>query len=153
MKTFSLVVAIIAGFFALSVIGTVLGIISLPFHAASNIVDTGHSVIDNTLNADNAIYNYEWFKQQKLDIETTKGQYQNALQTEDAFTASAGDRSKWMFDDKQEAARLSSVTLGLKNQIIQRTNDYNARASMANRDIFRDGVLPNIMESGFGILK
>lgn len=150
---FKIIGIVIGAILLMSVVGIIGGIISLPFHAASNIVDTGHGVIDKTLNADNAIYNYEWFKQQKQDIEVAKGQYQNALQSEDAFKAAAGDRKDWTFEDKIEAARLSAITLGLKNQIIQRTQDYNARSNMANRDIFRDGVLPNLMESGFEILK
>lgn len=150
---FKIIGLVIAAFLGLWVIGALIGIISLPFHAASNIIDTGHGVIDKTLNADNAIYNYEWFKQQKQDIEVAKGQYQNALQSEDAFKESAGERKDWTWDDKQEASRLASITLGLKNQIIQRTEDYNARAKMANRDIFRDGLLPDALEFGAGFLK
>lgn len=135
------------------IIGGLIGVFTMPFHAAGNAVQTGHDVIDKTINADNAIYNYEWFKQQKQDIEVAKQQYQNALQAEDAFKASAGPRSEWTWEDKQEAARLSSITLGLKQQIIQRTEDYNARAAMANRDIFRDGLLPQTLEFGAGFLK
>lgn len=134
-------------------IGAVIGVVSMPFHAASNAVQTGHDVIDKTINADNAIYNYEWFKQQKQDIEVARGQYQNALQAEDSFKESAGPRAEWTFEDKQESARLASITLGLKNQIIQRTEDYNARAKMANRDIFRDGLLPDALEFGAGFLQ
>lgn len=135
------------------IIGGLIGVFTLPFHAAGNAVQTGHDVIDKTINADNAIYNYEWFKQQKQDIEVAKQQYQNALQVEDAFKASVGPRSEWTWEDKQEAARLSSITLGLKQQIIQRTEDYNARAAMANRDIFRDGLLTQTLELGAGFLK
>lgn len=153
MKIIGYIVVFLAVWFGLWILGAVAGVFSMPFHAASNAIQTGHDVIDKTINADNAIYNYEWFKQQKQDIEVAKGQYQNALQTEDAFKASAGDRKDWTWDDKQEASRLASITLGLKNQIIQRTEDYNARAKMANRDIFRDGLLPDALEFGAGFLK
>lgn len=134
-------------------LGAVAGVFSMPFHAAGNAIQTGHDVIDKTINADNAIYNYEWFKQQKQDIEVAKQQYQNAVMAEDVFKASAGPRTEWTFEDKNEAARLSSITLGLKNQIIQRTEDYNARAKMANRDIFRDGLLPDALEFGADFLR
>lgn len=141
------IVAILIGLWlGLWILGGLIGIVSLPFRAASNTLDMGRGVIDKTLTADNAIYNYEWFKQQKQDIEVAKSQYQNALQAEDAFKASAGPRTEWTFEDKQEATRLASITLGLKNQIIQRTEDYNARAKMANRDIFNDGLLPQVLE-------
>lgn len=149
-KVISIIVAIFVGFWLL---GMVFGIISLPFHAASNTVQMGHDVIDKTLNADNAIYNYEWFKQQKQDIETSKTQYQNAIQSYDSFVKDAGDRGKWTFEDKQESARLRSIVLGLQNQITERVNDYNARASMANRDIFRDGVLPSTLEFSASLLQ
>lgn len=153
MKIIGYVVVFFAVWFGLWILGAVAGVFSMPFHAASNAIQTGHDVIDKTINADNAIYNYEWFKQQKQDIEVAKQQYQNAVQAEDAFKASAGDRKDWTFEDKGEAARLASITLGLKNQIIQRTEDYNARAKMANRDIFRDGLLPEALEFGAGFLK
>lgn len=149
-KIIAWVLGFLLGFW---VIGGLIGIISLPFHAASNTVQMGHDVIDKTLNADNAIYNYEWFKQQKQDIDTAKEQYSQALQSYDSFKLSAGPRSEWTFEDKQEDARLRSVVLGLQNQITQRTKDYNARASMANRDIFRDGVLPEVLEFSAGILQ
>lgn len=153
MKAIGVVAMVIGVWLVLWVIGAVIGVVSMPFHAASNSVQTGHDVIDKTINANNAIYNYEWFKQQKQDIEVAKQQYQNALYVEDSFKASAGPRSEWTFEDKQESMRLSSITLGLKNQIIQRTEDYNARAKMANRDIFRDGLLPDTLEFGAGLLK
>jgi len=153
MKAIGIIAMLFGIWIVLWIVGGLFGIISLPFHAAGNAVQTGHDVIDKTINADNAIYNYEWFKQQKQDIEVAKGQYQNALQAEDAFTKAAGPRSGWTFEDKQESSRLASISLGLKNQIIQRTEDYNARAKMANRDIFRDGLLTEALEFGTGFLR
>lgn len=153
LKIIGFVALFLGIWFGLWVLGAAIGIFSMPFHAASNAVQTGHDVIDKTINADNAIYNYEWFKQQKQDIDVAKQQYQNAVQAEDAFKAAAGPRTEWTWEDKQEAARLSSITLGLKQQVIQRTEDYNARAAMANRDIFRDGLLPNTLEFGADFLR
>lgn len=153
LKAIGIIALFLGIWFGLWVLGALVGVFSMPFHAASNAVKTGHDVIDKTINADNAIYNYEWFKQQKQDIEVAKGQYQNAFQAEDAFTKAAGPRSEWTWEDKQESTRLASISLGLKNQIIQRTEDYNARAAMANRDIFRDGLLPQTLEFGADFLR
>lgn len=153
MKYVGYAVVFLFGFFIIWGIGLALNVVSLPFHAASNTVQMGHDVIDKTLNADNAIYNYEWFKQQYQDIQVAKQQYAVAVETENAFKESAGPRSEWTFEDKTEAARLASVTLGLKQQIIQRTEDYNARAKMASRNIFEDGVLPQVLEFGTGFLR
>lgn len=152
-KVIGYVAVFFVGWFILWGLGAIVGVFSMPFHAASNTVQMGHDVIDKTLNADNAIYNYEWFKQQKRDIDTAKEQYANARYQYDDFLRFAGPIDKWTFEDKNEAARLRSVVLGLQNQINQRVNDYNARASMANREIFNEGLLPNVLEGAANFLQ
>jgi hypothetical protein len=123
------------------------GIISFPFHVAGNEIETAHDAIDKTINADNAIYNYEWFKQTYQDIEAQKAQLSNAQQTFDSFVATAGERKDWTFEDKNEHSRLNSVVLGIKNNLEQTIANYNARASMANRNIFENSILPNFIDA------
>lgn len=60
---------------------------------------------------------------------------------------SLGERSTWTFEDKNEDARLNSVVLGLENHLQTQIADYNARASMATRNIFEDHVLPNYIDA------
>lgn len=57
MKAIGVVAMVIGVWLVLWVIGAVIGVVSMPFHAASNSVQTGHDVIDKTINANNAIYN------------------------------------------------------------------------------------------------
>jgi hypothetical protein len=123
------------------------GIISFPFHMAGNEIQTAHDVVDKTINADNAIYNYEWFKQTYEDINAQKAQLSNAQQTFDSFVAGSGDRKNWTFEDKNEYSRLSSVVLGIKNNLEQTIANYNARAKMANRAIFQNSILPNFIDA------
>ena len=92
------------------------------------------------LNANNAIYNYEWFKQKYQDIEASKKQLVNARASYSSFTASAGVRSAWTFEDKTEDSRLRAIVLGLENNLQSQIADYNARANMATRNIFEDSV-------------
>ena len=143
--------AIIAIVAILLVGGTVLsfasGIISFPFHVAGNEIKTAHDVVDKTINADNAIYNYEWFKQTYEDINAQKAQLSNAQQTFDSFVAVSGDRKTWTFEDKNEYSRLNSVVLGIKNNLEQTIANYNARAKMANRAIFQNSILPNFIDA------
>lgn len=103
---------------------------------------------EQVLNAENAIYNYEWFKQQKADIDASKKQLVNARVAFEAYKQSLpADRSEWTFEDKTEDARLRSVVLGLENNLEAKIGNYNARASMATRSIFEDHVLPSYIDA------
>lgn len=125
----------------LSVVGTAMGIITLPWRKLNRQVETNQGIIDKTYNAENALYNYEWFKQTAQDIKATETKTIDAKAAVVSFEESAGaDRSKWGFEDKTESARLRAVAQGLQNHYTQLVADYNARASQANRAIFKDDL-------------
>jgi hypothetical protein len=147
MKTFGVIIVIIVGMLGLLGLGVAGKILFFPVNTISKQIDTAYGLQDKTLNAENAIYNYEWFKQQYQDINTLKGQLSNASIAVDTFNKDAGERSTWTFEDKNEASRLNSIKLGLRNNLEKAINDYNARASMANRAIFEDKLLPNFIEA------
>lgn len=100
-------------------------------------------IIEKTIDADNIIYNYEWFKQQNEDFTALKNKIAIAIQAENQFKNDAGPRKDWTFEDKTEAARLNSIVIGLNNQLEDLVANYNARSKMANRNIFKDGELPS----------
>ena len=127
--------------------GMLINILFFPVNTAQKMIETAYDAQDKVLNADNAIYNYEWFKQKKADIDASKRQLENAREAEKSFIVSAGVRSSWTFEDKQEAARLATIVLGLENHLESQIGDYNARASMATRNIFEDSVLPNYIDA------
>lgn len=138
------------GFLVLGgLVGLSIGIkvLFFPVNTATKLIDTAYKAQDKVLNADNAIYNYEWFKQQYADIEATKLKLVNARSTTDQFTKDAGERSLWTFEDKTESARLNSVVLGLENHLEQQIADYNARSKMATRNIFENSVLPSYIDA------
>lgn len=156
MKLIGIIITALAVLFgvgvAFSIIGFVTGVISLPFHAAGNIVDTGHGVIDATLNADNAIYNYHWFIEQRESIVAVESKIRIAQDSLSAFTSAAGERSTWTFEDKTEAARLQSVKQGLQSQYESMVAEYNARSQEADRAIFKDGFIPAVLETSASLL-
>lgn len=152
MKILGWVVVGFIGFSVLWGLGLVVGIVSLPFHAVSNIVDTEHGVIDRTINADNAIYNYEWFKSQVEAIKAQERKIIIANESIISFEASAGQRTTWTFEDKIEDARLKSVVQGNKSQLEDMIAVYNARSKMATRNIFQDGLIPDSFEIGSNLL-
>ena len=118
-----------------------------PVHTAGNMIQTAYDANDKVINADNAIYNYEWFKQKKADIDATKQQLMIAKQNYEFYNTALGDRQNWTFEDKGENARLNSVVLGLQSNLQSQIGDYNARASMATRNIFEDHVLPDFIDA------
>lgn len=131
----------------LTIAGGILRIVMFPVNTATKLIDTAYDAQSKVLNADNAIYNYEWFKQQYQDIEASKKQLVSARTAHTAFRESAGDRSAWTFEDKGEDARLATVVLGIENNLTSQIADYNARASMATRNIFEDNVLPSYIDA------
>ena len=153
MRSITLFLGCLGLLFVLSIFSLFMGIATLPFHAASNSVNTAHEIIDKTINADNAIYNYEWFKQQDQDIKAMDAKVRIAEEAVLSFEAVAGPRTQWTFEDKTEDARLRSVALGNRTQYENLIADYNARASMANRDIFREGLIPNVIEASASLIK
>lgn len=110
---------------------------------ALNLAAQPARVLTKTFDADNMIYNYQWFKQQYQDIQAISTKADAADAAVAAFEASAGPRSAWTFEDKNRSAQLASISLGLKNQRATMVAEYNARSQMANRSIFKTGELPD----------
>lgn len=147
MKFIGIFLLAIIGFALLGALGMGLRILFFPASVATNMIDTAYDANKKIINADNAIYNYEWFKQKYQDIEATKRQYKLAKANHDAFRTELGARADWTFEDKNEDARLNAVVLGLQTNLESQIGDYNARASMATRNIFEDTVLPTYIDA------
>ena len=126
-------VGIVAG---LVIASTAVGLITLPFRAVSGVAE-------RTFNPDNMIHNYEWFKRQYQDVKAIDVKISTAEAAQKSFEASAGDRSTWKFDDRQEWSRLNTVVLGLRGQRASMVADYTAKTQKANRNLFRTGDLPS----------
>ena len=103
-------------------------------------------IIEKTLDADNVLYNYEWFKSAYQDIGALTAQIVNAQSALEQFTINAPPRREWDYPTTTEYSRLNSILLGLKNQRLTQVATYNARSKMANRNIFKTGELPDHIE-------
>lgn len=113
---------------------------ALPLFKLQTKVDTNYQIIQKTYDADNVIYNYEWFKQRYEDIGAQKTKIVNAETAVEEFKNDTDERSTWTFEDKTEYARLQSVATGNKQHLQDLIAEYNARAKMENRSIFQDGL-------------
>ena len=122
----------IIGLTLLTTVGGCLGFVTNPFRQAARVVN-------KTLDADNMIYNYEWFKQQHESIRAVEDKIVGARAAVATFKGEAGERDTWKREDREEYSRLSSIALGLEQQRADMAATYNARSRMANRSIFKAG--------------
>lgn len=104
-----------------------LGVVGGAGVFAINLLSQPARIASKTFDADNVIYNYEWFRQQYQDV--------GAIDVKIATTAEAAQAA-----DGDEKVRLNSIVTGLKTKRAQMVADYNARGSMANRSIFIAGL-------------
>lgn len=138
LTTFNVLVSVLFILFGLSIIAGIMSLVSAPFRSATGVVE-------RTINPDNVIANYEWFKRQVQDVKAIDVRLRASQLTLDQFNAVAGPRDKWTFEDKQEHARLSSIVLGLQGQRASMVAEYNARTEMANRALFKTSDLPETL--------
>lgn len=139
----------ILGIIVLAAVLILVGrLVLFPLFVARKIIDAATGVVERTLDPDNVIYNYEWFKLKYEGYLATENKIENAKAALETFKADAGPRDKWSFEDKNESSRLSSVLLGLQNYIEDIKAEYNAKSRMVNRSIFKAGdkVLPERIE-------
>ncbi|MCL1700731.1 hypothetical protein [Lysinibacillus sp. Bpr_S20] len=135
--------AFIGGIIAISIIGLVLKLLLFPLFVAEKASETTHGVVEQTLNADNALTNYEQFKdlyngakQQVMNIESTEKQIQQLKVT-------YGEPKDWSKDIRNENSFLNKTLEGYKQQYQRTVSDYNSNASKLNRNLFKDKNLPS----------
>lgn len=125
--------AVLIGLMGLTVVGGV-------GFGALNLLSQPARVVQKTFDADNMIYNYEWFRQQYADIQSMDQKIAASSASLAAFEKSAGPRSGWASSDRNRWDFLNSQVLGLTNQRTTMVATYNGRASQANRSIFMAGL-------------
>lgn len=128
------------------VIFTIVGIAGWTIKMVLYPAEQAGRIITKTLDADNVIYNYEWFKRQRQDVLAIDVKLTAAQDSLKAFETLAGSRENWKFDDRTEWSRLNSILLGLRGQRASMVAEYNARSQMANRSIFKTGDLPETLQ-------
>lgn len=106
-------------------------------HVGGVVVDSANGVIEKTLDPNAVIYNYEYFKQAYQDIQAMDVKITVAERDAKDFDAQFKGRHDMDRDDKQESDRLHAIVMGLQQERQSEVATYNARAQMANRNIFR----------------
>jgi len=121
-----------------------LGVVGTVLSTGTNFFTQASRVVTKTIDADNMLNNYEWFKTQYNDILAMDLKLSNAENARDSWLESAPPRKQWATQDRQMFNQLSSIALGLANQRASMVSTYNARAEMANRSIFMRDVPSHI---------
>lgn len=138
IKTMGIISLIVVVFVIIGVAGWGLKAALIPAKTVTAQIDSAEQIIEKTYDADNAIYNYEWFKQQEADISATEQQIRNMKGALDEYKDMYGDPKDWDYQTKQDYNSQSTKYTGQKNYYNELVEDYNARASMANRNVFQD---------------
>lgn len=125
--------------------GIAIKVLFFPVHIADKSVDLAYGTTNKTMTAENAIYNYEWFKMQEESIESLYKKEDTAKkQLEEYIKLLPEDKGKWTRDDKNEVSRLQSIVSGIENMTNDAIAEYNAKSNMVNRVIFKDNLPSNI---------
>ena len=138
IKTIGIISLIVVVFVVVGVAGWGLQAALLGPKTVTTQIDSAGQVIEKTYDADNAIYNYEWFKQQYADIQAAEKIITNTKVILDDYKDMYGDPKEWDWQTKQDYNSINTKYLGQKNHYETLVEDYNARASMANRNVFQD---------------
>jgi hypothetical protein len=135
-------VKIILAIVALSFVGVLIKVLFFPAHVANKAVDTATGVVDQTLDADNAIANYEQFKDLYNGAKAQAQNIKNAEKSIEDLKALYGDPSTWTKDVREEYAFLKQNMDGYLMQYQSIVKEYNANSSKVNRSLFKDKDLP-----------
>lgn len=130
--------AIIGVVIAFLLIVSLISYVFMPFLPWLEQRDAGEEVIEDTNDADRAVQEYEWFRQQYQDIEAQRAQIENSYDELDRFYDTYGeDPDEWDRTTKERHNRIQQRITGNQNMLEQMVADYNARSSMDNRALFK----------------
>lgn len=127
--------------------GTLTKVLLFPSNVADKAVNSVNKVVDKTLDANNILQNYEFFKQQYEDYLALKSTIEMSnKELEDFKSQLPKERDKWDNADKNEFARLQTNLSGQKQQLNNIISEYNAKSKMQNRNLFKSKDLPDSLD-------
>lgn len=88
--------------------------------------------------ADNAIYNYEWFEFQYAEITATEKKIRTAQTAVQEHKDMFGPAIDWSPTTQTTYSRLKTNEIGLVNHYDSSVEEYNARAKLKTRSIFKN---------------
>lgn len=130
--------------------GILVKVIWFPVNTIEKSIDMAYGVVDKTLDSEQAIRDYEWFKQQEADIRKCLANEEIAQEAYDSFVEGLPEaRADWSDFDKREEASLRNAVTALAKVTNNAIEDYNARSEMVNHAIFKDNLPTNISRAWY----
>ncbi len=124
-------VGIIAAILAFFIVLNVISYIWFPFLPWFEQRDAGQETVEQTYDAENAIQQYEEFRQMYHDIEAQRNQVENAYDEDESFHETYGDDpNNWSRTAETRHGRIHERITGNQNQLEQLVADYNAQSDM-----------------------
>lgn len=129
------IIAVVLTFF---IVLNVISFVWIPFFPWFQQRDAGEQIMETQIDAEKALENYRWFRQQWQDIQAQRAQIQNYYQQEQEFYEIYGkDPSNWSRQAETRHSRIQTRITGSQNQLEQMIADYNARSADATRSMFK----------------
>lgn len=143
----AIVAIVIVAFLAINLISWIW----MPFLPWMEERDAAEETIEQTMDAEHAINEYEWFRTQYYEIEAQRAQIENSYDELDRFYDVQGDDpDEWDRTASERHSRIQQRITGNQNQLENLVADYNARSNMANRAVFKCN-LPMQVDERFGV--
>jgi len=144
MKSIAKIWLLVLGMFvAIGVIGFIGKVVLFPVHVLDKTAETGYGIVNKTLNADNAIFNYEQFhdlyqgaKQQTVNITNSKNQINMLKETY------GEDASKYPKDVRNDLSFQQQTLEGYLIQYQKIVSEFNSNSKKLNRELFKSKELP-----------
>lgn len=125
-------------FVLLFIVANIISWIWMPFLPWMEERDAGEEVIEQTYDAEQAIQNYEWFRQQYRDIQSQRNIIDNNYDELERFYETYGeDPDEWSRTAQERHSRIQQRITGNQNALERMIADYNARSDQANNALFK----------------
>ncbi len=138
MKIFGVIILIAGAILGVALVGSALNLITIPWLRFNSQIQMNRDIIQKTYDADNALYNYHWFKERSGALKAEQKQIIIADNAANDFDKNAGVRRDWTFEDKTESSRLHSVAQGLRSDFEYKSAEYNAKMKEVDRAKFEE---------------
>jgi len=113
--------------------------------------EAGEEITRNTYDAENAVSQYEDFREMYHDIEAERAQVENNYDALERFYDTHGENpDEWSRTAEERHNRIQQRITGSQNQLERLVAEYNAQSDMANREVFKCH-LPYKVDESFGI--
>lgn len=100
--------------------------------------EAGEDIVEDTYDAEQAVQDYRWFRQQHNDIEAQRNQIENYYDQREQFYEIHGKNpDDWSREAETRHGRINDRITGSQNMLEQMVADYNARSDDATRELFK----------------